>query len=321
MNESTKDKLIGLEGSVKEIKNVAVLGAGAMGAAYASRFFDGSLFSTVLVARGPRYDRLRAEGLVVNGKHYAIPVIHPDEAAPPADLIIVALKNHNLPEAMNDLKNLVGDETTLISVMNGLDSEERLGSVYGMDKVLYAIAVGIDALREGNSVTYTNPGKVIFGESDNSHPSERVRRVQAAFERAGVVSETPTDMMRMLWWKFMVNVGVNQASAVMRAPYGVFQSSPDAQALMESLMREVIALAQRIGVDLGEQDLDGWYAVLKTLSPAGKTSMLQDIDGGRKTEVEVFAGKAVELGKSHGIPTPVNQTVLSIIHVLEQYRA
>jgi len=302
-----------------EIKKVAVLGAGAVGAVYASRFFDASPFSTVLVARGPRYDRLRAEGLVVNGKHYSIPVIHPDADSSPADLIIVALKNHNLPEAINDLKNLVGDETTLISVMNGLDSEEYLGSVYGMDKVLYAIAVALDALREGNSVTYTNPGKVFFGEPDNSHPSERVLRVKAAFGRAGVVSEIPTDMIRMLWWKFMVNVGVNQASAVMRAPYGVFRSSPDARALMTTLMREVIALAQRTGVDLGEQDLDGWNAVLKTLSPEGKTSMLQDIEAGRMTEVEVFAGKVVELGQSYGVPTPVNQTVLSIVHVLEQY--
>jgi len=306
---------------VKEIKNVAVLGAGAMGAVYASRFFDASLFSTVLVARDPRYDRLRAEGLVVNGKHYSIQVVHPDEAATPADLIIVALKDYYLPEAINDLKNLVDGETTLISVMNGLDSEEYLGSVYGMDKVLYAVAVGIDAVREGNSVTYTNPGKVFFGELDNSHTSERVRRVQAAFERAGVVFETPTDMTRMLWWKFMINVGVNQASAVMRAPYGVFQSSPDARALTEALMREVIALAQRIGVNIGEQDLDGWYAVLKSLSPEGKTSMLQDIEAGRKTEVEVFAGKVVELGKGHGIRTPVNQTLLSIVHVLEQYQA
>ena len=117
----------------------------------------------------------------------------------------------------------------------------------------------------------------------------------------------------------MVNVGMNQASAVMRAPYGVFQSSPDAQALMEALMREVIALAKGIGVNLEEQDVDDWYTVLNTLSPLGKTSMLQDIEAGRKTEVEIFAGKAVELGKTHGIPTPVNQTLLRIIHVLEQY--
>jgi 2-dehydropantoate 2-reductase len=304
---------------VKGIKNVAILGAGAMGASYASRFFDASGFSTELVARDQRYDLLKAEGLVINGKHYAIPVVHPDEAATPADLIIVALKNHHLSDAAHDLKNLVGSQTILISVMNGLDSEECLGSVYGMDKVLFAIAVGIDALRQGNSVTYTNPGKIYFGGSDNSVPSKRVLDVQEAFERAGIASEVPIDMIRMLWWKFMINVGINQASAVMRVPYGVFQSSSDAQTLMETLMREVLALAQRVGVNLGEQDLIEWRAVLNTLSPKGKTSMLQDIEAGRKTEVETFAGKVVDLGKNYGIPTPVNQAVLSIIHVLEQF--
>ena len=167
------------------------IGAGAIGAFYASKFFDASQFSTVLVAREARYDRLKAEGLVINGKHYSIPVVHPDETTPPADLIIVALKNHALPEAVHDLKNLVGDRTTLISMMNGLDSEEYIGSIYGMNKVLYAIAVAIDALREGNSVTYTNPGKVYFGEADNSHPSQRVLSVQEAFERAGSCLKYP----------------------------------------------------------------------------------------------------------------------------------
>ncbi len=115
----------------------------------------------------------------------------------------------------------------------------------------------------------------------------------------------------------MINVGINQASAVMRANYGVFQSSLDAQELMSVLMREVIVLAQHAGVNLKEQDLHNWYPVLKTLSPNGKTSMFQDIEAGRKTEVEVFAGKVVDLGESYGIPTPVNRTLLSIIRVLD----
>lgn len=305
---------------MKEIKTVAVLGAGAMGAVYASKFFDASPFSTVLVARDPRYDRLREEGCVVNGKRYLIPVVHPDEPSDPSDLIIVALKNHNLAEAVPDLRNLVGDQTTIISVMNGLDSEAYLGSVYGMDKVLYAIAVGIDAVREGNSVTYTNPGKIFFGQANNSCLTEQVLRVHEALQKARIAHEIPSDMIRMLWWKFMINVGINQASAVMRVPYGVFQTSPDAQALMGELMREVIELAQQAGVNLEEQDLHDWHAVLKTLSPKGKTSMLQDIEAGRKTEVEIFAGKVVDLGESYGIPTPVNRTLLSIIHVLEQSR-
>ena len=297
---------------------IAVLGAGAMGSAFAARFAEAPGCTTVLVARGERHDRLAREGLVVNGKPYLLPVVHPEEATAPADLILVALKHHHLPGAVHDLRNLVGARTTILSVMNGLDSEATLGAVYGMDKVLYAVSVGIDAVRHGNRVTYTKPGKLYFGEATNVPPGERVRRVGALLDRAGIAHETPPDMIRTLWWKFMINVGVNQASAAMRAPYGTFQSSGEAQALMEALMKEVIVLAEAEGVDLSEGDIVAWYGFMNGLSPDGKTSMLQDVEAGRKTEVEMFAGKAVELGTKHGIPTPVNETLLRIIHVLEE---
>jgi 2-dehydropantoate 2-reductase len=303
---------------MKRIKRVAILGAGAMGAVFASRFLDSGEFSTALVARDHRYARLTRDGLVVNGKPYALPVLHADDRTSPVDLILVAVKHHHLPEAVHDLKNLVGGDTTLISVMNGLDSEEILGAIYGMEKVLYAVSVGIDAVRQENRVTYTTPGRLFFGEATNTQISPRVRRVQDALDRAGIPWETPADMIRMLWWKFMVNVGTNQASAVMRAPYGVFQSSPEAQALMEALMEEVVVLAEAAGVNLVQQDIEDWYPVLRTLSPQGKTSMLQDVEAGRKTEVELFGGKVVELGQTYGIPTPDNETVLRIIQVLEQ---
>ncbi len=300
------------------VEHVAILGAGALGAYFAKSFFDAPEVSVALVARGERHGRLNREGLVVNGKKYTIPVLHPDEAHSPVDLIIVALKHHHLAEALPDLANLVGSQTTIMSVMNGLDSEEYIGASYGMDKTLYAVSVGIDALRRGNQISFTRSGKHYFGEAFNTDLSQRVVRVQDAFERAGITYETPHDMIRMVWWKFMVNVGLNQASAVMRAPYGVFQSSPEAQVLMEILMREVIALAEVSRVNLVERDISEWKSVLSTLSPEGKTSMLQDIEAGRKTEVEIFGGKVVELGAKYALPTPANQIVLSIIQVLEQ---
>jgi 2-dehydropantoate 2-reductase len=303
---------------LNEIKDVAILGAGALGSVYGVKFHQAPGMHASFVARGERGDRLRREGVVVNGTTYHLPVVHPDAAEDPADLIIVALKDHHLPDALNDLHGLVSNSTTIISVMNGLDSEATLGGVYGMEKLLYTISVGIDATREDNAVTYTTSGKLIFGAADNTTPSPRVRSVQAALDRAALAWETPVDMIRSLWWKFMVNVGVNQASAVMRASYGVFHTSPDAQALMEALMREVIVLAGREGVALVEGDIDAWYDFLNTLSPEGKTSMLQDIEAGRKTEVDIFAGKVVALGAAHGVPTSVNETVLRIIHVLEQ---
>ena len=304
---------------MQPIHNVVIFGAGAMGGYFTAQFLNVPEFSTAVLARGERYERLKRDGLIVNGRHYAVPVIHPDEDADPADLIIVALKNHHLPEAVPDLKSVVGAQATIISVMNGLDSEEIIGAVYGMDKLLYAVSVGIDAQRDGNRISYTRPGKHYVGLAENTHLDERVRRVQVAFERAGIAYETPVDMLRILWWKFMVNVGMNQASAVMRAPYGVFQTSPEAQALMEGLMHEVIVLAERAGINLKEKDIADWYTFLNTLSPQGKTSMLQDIEARRKTEVEAFGGKVVVLGERYGIPTPLNQTMIRIIHILEQY--
>ena len=303
---------------MEQVKRVAILGAGAMGAFFAVRFHDTPGVTAGVVARGSRYGRLMRDGLVVNGEAYAIPVIHPDQVEVPADLIVVALKHHHLLQALPDLKNLVRDGTTILSVMNGLDSEEMIGAIYGMDKVLYAISVGIDAVRQGNQITFSKPGRHYLGEATNAQLSPRVRRVQDAFERADIPYETPPDMLRMLWWKFMINVGTNQASAVMRAPYGVFQSSPQARALMETLMQEVIELARAAGVNLVNKDIEDWNTVLDTLSPQGKTSMLQDVEAGRKTEVEIFGGKVVELGKTYGIPTPANLTVLRIIQVLEQ---
>ncbi|MBN1660077.1 MAG: ketopantoate reductase family protein [Anaerolineae bacterium] len=301
-----------------EIERVAILGAGAIGAYFATRFFETPGFSTGLIAGGARGGRLRRDGLVVNDKVYQMPVLDPAAPGPPADLILVAVKHHHLPEAVHDLKHLVGDETKIVSMMNGLDSEETIGALYGRERVLYGVCVGIDALREGNRVTYTVPGKHYFGEATNDPPGERVRRVQAAFQRAGIRYETPADMMRVLWWKFMVNVSMNPPSAVMRAPYGVFQSSPDAQVLMETLMREVIALAQAEGVALGEQDIADWYAVLPTLAPAGKTSMHQDVEAGRPTEIEMFAGKVVALGEKHGIATPGNEMMLRMVRAIEE---
>jgi 2-dehydropantoate 2-reductase len=302
---------------MERIKRVVVLGAGAMGGFFLSRFLDAPGFETAVAARGQRKKRLETEGLVVNGKQYTAGVVDPDEADSPVDLIIVAVKNHHLTEAVCNLTRLVGDDTVFLSVMNGLDSEEYIGSLYGKKKVLYGVSVGIDSIREGNRITFTHAGVHYFGEKKNTALSPKVRLVQDAFFRAGISYETPRDMIRMLWWKFMINVGINQASAVMRAPYGVFQSLPEARSLMVALMREVTALAKVAGVDLGEQDITDWYTVLDKLAPHGKTSMLQDIEAGRKTEVEVFGGKVTSLGKKHGVPTPVNQAVSNIIHVLE----
>jgi 2-dehydropantoate 2-reductase len=299
------------------MKKIAIIGAGAMGAAYAAMFSEVKDASVSFVARGQRYRRLAQGGLTVNGKQYTLPVIHPDYVETPVDLVIVALKHHHLEDALQDIKALMGDNTIVLSVMNGLESEEIIGAVCGMEKMVYAIAVGIDAVREENLFSYANRGKIIFGCRPHDNSDKRVIRVKKALDQAGIPNEVSDNMERVLWWKLMINVGINQASAVLRSPYGIFQISPDALALMKTLMQEVIALAQKRHIDLTTKDLDDWCRILTTLSPDGKTSMLQDIEAGRKTEVEIFAGKVVDMGEEYQVPTPVNDTVLHIIRVLE----
>jgi 2-dehydropantoate 2-reductase len=300
------------------IHKVSIIGAGALGAAYGALLYDMDPGCVSFVAAGERFERLRREGVTVNGRRYAIPVLAPEDASPPADLVIVAVKNHHLDAAIGEMKNRVGGDTIILSLMNGIDSEERIGAVYGMDKVLYALTMGIDALREGNRVIYTTQGRIFFGEAKNPAVTERVARVQALFDRAGIAWETPPDMIRTLWWKFMANVGINQASAVLRAPYSAFQVPSEARDLMLSSMREVIAVAEKAGVSLTQEDIEAFDPILARLSPEGKTSMLQDVEARRKTEVEMFAGTMIALGEKYGVDVPVNRRLFEAIRNIEK---
>jgi 2-dehydropantoate 2-reductase len=301
------------------IKTVSIFGAGAMGASYAGILYEMDRESVHFVAGGNRYEQLSRKGIIVNGVHYTIPVMTPDDQNTPGDdLVIVAVKYHHLPQTIEDMKNRIVKNTIIISVMNGIDSEEQIGAAFGMERVLYATAVGIDAVRQENSVIYSTQGKIYFGEPKNIIISERVKRLKSFFDRAGIFYEIPEDMIHILWWKFMVNVGINQASAALKATYGDFQTSPAARNLMESAMKEVIQIAKAEGIQLSEDDTAKWYQVLSGLSPSGKTSMLQDVEAGRKTEVEMFAGKILELGRKYNIPTPVNERLFKTIREIER---
>jgi 2-dehydropantoate 2-reductase len=299
------------------IDTVAIVGAGAMGATYADLFHALNPHGVAFIAGGERADRLRRDGVVVNGRPSQISVCLPDVIPRPAGLVMVAVKHHHLDQAIRDIKHAVGADTTILSVMNGIDSEERLGTTFGTEKVLYAIAVGMDAVRTGNRVNYRSQGKILFGPGPNPIDGERVQRVKELFDRAGIVSEVSADMLRLLWWKFMINVGINQASAVLGGTYQLFQTSEEARTLMEAAMREVINVAGKVGVALTEQDLSNWYKVLHALNPHGKTSMLQDVEAHQKTEVEMLAGKVTELGRRIGVPTPVNENLLQRIKAIE----
>ncbi len=308
---------------MRDIQTALVVGAGAIGSIVAAGIHAAMPGAVRILAGGDRERRLANEGLLINGERIDIPVapsamaVAPDEAP---GLVIVAVKGQHLAQAIDDMRPYVGPGTQILSLLNGISSEDELSAAFGAGHVLYAMIIGIDALREGNSISYTRSGVIHFGEALNrpGEPGEPVVRVSRFLDRAGIRYEVPERMIRTLWYKFMINVGINQASAVLRGPYGVFQKVPEAQYVMESAMREVISLSQALGTGLLEEDLHSWYKTLGTLSPEGKTSMLQDVEAGRKTEVALFSGTVIDLGHETGVPVPVNKMLYDLIRAVEQ---
>ncbi len=300
------------------IERVAILGAGALGAVYANIFNEAGI-ETKVVAKGERFERLQNDGVYINDVHYELPVINAETDAGgfKADLNIVATKYHHLKSGLSDLSKFVHADTVFISLLNGLTSESIIEEMYGKGRALQSIAMNLDARREGNKIFHSRPPLLVFGELDNQELSAKVLAVQDVLDRAGIDHKTPKDMQRTMWWKFMVNVGMNQSSAVTGATYGRYKIEPELRWLKETLMREVIAVAQAEGIDLRDEDATSFYETLDIIAEDGKTSMLQDIEASRKTEVDMFAPVVIELGEKHGIPTPVNRTVLSVIRTLE----
>lgn len=303
-----------------QISRVAVLGAGAMGGMYAAHFAKAG-FDVRFVASGERAKHLET-GVVVNGEPLKIPVVDASaslESTSPwrAELVIFAVKDGHLDDAIADARSVIDHGSVVLSVLNGLDSEERIAA--GLESqaagatVLLCIAMAMDAERVSSEIHFRQVGKLVFGDANNETLSAEVLAVQDALDRAGLAWETPVEMRHRLWWKFMVNVGINQASAVLDAPYGDFQHEGDARSLMSALIDEVIAVAGAEGIALGEADVAAWHRVLAGQPAAGRTSMHQDVLAGRPTEVETFGGRVVALGERHGIPTPYNQTVTWIL--------
>lgn len=306
---------------MNSIKNITAIGLGAIGCAYNSKLYDLNPAGLKVIAGGERAERYKKNGFIINGKRYDFTYIDPEEKTEPADLVIVSVKANQLYQAIEDMKNQVGENTIIISLMNGITSEEIIGEKYGMDKMLYALCIAIDGNRRENIVGFSSYGNITFGEKTNKTYSEKVQRVKELFDRAKIPYNIPENMMRSLWYKFMVNVGINQTSAILRGTYGIFQTVKEARELMESAMWEVVRLSQKIGIDLNEEDIKSWNKVLKTMPYDSNTSMCQDVEYGRKTEVDIFAGTVCELGEKYGIDTPVNKTLLNIIKVIESNNA
>ena len=301
-----------------EIKKVSIIGLGALGVLFGSQMASKMPREDLrIIADSKRIEKYKSENIYSNGSLCDFNYMTPEEHCEPADLLIFAVKYNGLADAVEAVRNHVGDSTIIISLLNGISSEAVIGRTYGMDKVLYCVAQGMDAVKVGNKLTYEHMGMLCIGEGEPGVISQRVRLVADFFEKVGIPHEVDTDMYRRQWGKFMLNVGVNQVVAVYETNYDAAQREGKVRDTMISAMKEVIVLSEKEGVNLTEDDLVYWLGVLGKLSPEGKPSMRQDMEARRPSEVELFAGTVLELGRKYGVSTPVNKELYDRVKAAE----
>ena len=301
-----------------EIKTVSIIGLGALGILFGNHLNKSMPRGDLrIIADRERIIRYEKDGITCNGEPCDFSYRTPEETGAPADLILFAVKYNDLADAVKAVRNQVGEQTVILSLLNGITSEEIIAGAYGKEKVLDCVAQGMDAVKEGNRLRYTHMGMICFGQIADRGPAENIERVRAFFEKTGVPHEVVDDMGRRMWGKLMVNVGVNQTVAVCGETYGDIQKEGRARDTMIAAMREVVELSRKEKIFLSEEDLQYWLDILNTLSPEGKPSMRQDVEAKRPSEVELFAGTVISLGEKHKVPTPVNRWLYDKVKDME----
>ena len=301
---------------MKEIKTVAIVGMGALGILYGSQIVKarGREAVTYVMDR-ERCERHRGQPVYCNDEPLNFRCVSAEEAEP-SDLVIVAVKSTGLEAALEVMAGCVGPETVILSVMNGISSEEILARRFDWEHLIETVAVGMDAMRFGDRLTYTKKGVLAIGVTDPAR-RENLERVKAYFDAVGVPYETDEHILHRLWGKFMLNVGVNQTCMVYSCTYSDVWKEGRARNTMLGAMREVIEVANAKGIGLTEADLEEYDRIIHTLSPAGTPSMGQDRINRRPSEVEMFAGTVIRLGRELGVPTPVNQWLYDRVAEIE----
>lgn len=302
------------------IKKVSIIGMGALGV-----LFGGILTKKLgkenvdFVVNKDRKARFFKYGLTNNGEACDFNLVDEDEKGRPADLLIFAVKGVDLESAIDSARNKVSDNTIILSLLNGVTSEEIIGEAFGFDKLVYCIAQGMDAVKIGNQLTYTNIGQLCIGIMDeDSKMREKLEKVANLFDRTAIPYKVEADIRHRLWSKFMLNVGVNQIVMIYEGNYGTVQRQGEARQLMIEAMEEARILANLEGINVSKNDLDQYVNLIDTLDPEGMPSMRQDGLLGRKTELDLFAGTVLKLAKKHKVKVQVNQMIFDRVKEMEQ---
>jgi 2-dehydropantoate 2-reductase len=227
------------------------------------------------------------------------------------------LRKGSAPGALDSIAQAVGEHTIVMSLMNGVDSEEIIAQKVNHNNILHAL-IKVASHKEENGYCF-NPETtigIIFGEIKPPFESERVQAVCTLFENAQIHFRVTDYIKEEMWSKFRLNVCNNLPQAILGAGVGCYSDSTHMKAISEGLKKELEAIAQAKGIDIGKADKSSSYG--SAVPPKTRYSTLQDLDAGRHTEIDMFSGALMRMGKELGIPTPYNEYTYHIIKALEE---
>ena len=299
------------------IQSTAIVGMGALGLLYAdvivkARGNEGVAF----VLDEERLAKYKDTVFTINGEEKTFPMVSNMEAKP-VDLLIVAVKYNGLKSAIETMKACVDGHTIIMSVMNGIDSEEILAEAFGKEHMIYTVAQAMDAMKFDNALNYSKSGELRIGVVEE-YQKANLQAVCEYFDDIHMAYTAEEDILKRLWGKFMLNVGVNQTCLAYSTNYaGTLAEGTEENKIFIAAMEEVITLANAYGIGLTREDLDYYVKIIGTLSPTGVPSMRQDGIAKRYSEVEMFAGTVRRMAKEKGIKTPANDLLYEKIKAIE----
>ena len=295
------------------MKKVALLGAGAVGAYFIWGLQEKLSDNFCVVAKGARKEKLETEGILINGKQYILTVKEPEELDQ-VDLLIVACKYEALPDALEDIQTIVNEHTTVISFLNGVTSEEMIGQAVGMEHLLYGV-IRIGSVRDGNKITFSeeNTAGIFVGEKDYKEPTERVLAVEEVFRKTPIRFHFVENIMVDMWMKYASNISQNLPQAILSVGFQAYKDSKHVHFIAGQLWKEVAKVAGAKGIPLTDR-----FLLFRGVNPDARFSTLQDLDAGRHTEIEMFAGEMIQMGNACGVPVPYCEYTYHLIKALEE---
>ena len=295
------------------VRNATLIGLGAIGTLYAAKISARDPGCLRIIADPARIARLRTDPPSFNSVRLDLNYVTPDNPGPPADLVLVAVKSTSLVSALPAIAPFLSGTTQILPVLNGITAQDTLANAFGWSRVLFGFVYCESSMRTGNAVVQNGGDKIVFGEATNTPPPSRVKAIADFFEHLGIEYHIPDDMRAAQWRKYILNIGINQAQAILRAPCRELQQNHEAMQLARNLMDEAAAVATALGIPKADEIPPWAESVIRAAAPDNKTSMLQDVEAGRTPEIDLFAGTICRLGKQHGIPTPANELALQLL--------